>query len=234
MQEIGAALATAFALITTLDPDLVEIILRSLQISLAAVGLAGLFGLPLGAATAVLRFPGRGALIVLLNTLMGLPPVVAGLIVYLLLAPSGPLGMLSLLATPSAMIVAQTLLVTPIVAALSRQTIADLLEEEGDQLRSLGANRRQTIAILLWEGRFALSTALIAGFGRASGELGAAMIVGGNIDHVTRIMTTAIALETSQGNLVRAMALGIVLLMVSLTVNGLAFGLSQAAARQNS
>jgi tungstate transport system permease protein len=234
MFEFREALGTAFGLIVGLDVELVEIVLLSLQVSLSAVGVAALLGLPLGAAVALFPFPGRGAIAVLLNTFMGLPPVVVGLVVYLLLSRSGPFGVFSLLFTPTAMIIAQTLLVLPIIAALARQTIADLWAEEGEQLRSLGASRLQALPLLLFEGRFSLLTALVAGFGRASAEVGAVMIVGGNIDHVTRVMTTAIALETSKGNLVLAMALGVVLLVVSLAVNGLAFTLNQAAARQSS
>ena len=233
MDEFSQALATAFALILGLDADLVEIVLLSLRVSLTAVAIAALVGLPLGAAVALFRFPGRGVVAVVLNTLMGLPPVVVGLVVYLLLSRSGPLGVFSLLFTPAAMIIAQAILVTPIVAALTRQTITDLWEEEGEQLRSLGAGTWRAVPILLWDGRFSLLTAVVAGFGRASAEVGAVMIVGGNIDHFTRVMTTAIALETSKGNLVLAMALGVILLAISLSVNGLAFALNDAARRQS-
>ncbi len=233
MDEFSQALATAFALILGLDADLVEIVLLSLRVSLTAVAIAALVGLPLGAAVALFRFPGRGVVAVVLNTLMGLPPVVVGLVVYLLLSRSGPLGVFSLLFTPAAMIIAQAILVTPIVAALTRQTITDLWEEEGEQLRSLGAGTWRAVPILLWDGRFSLLTAVVAGFGRASAEVGAVMIVGGNIDHFTRVMTTAIALETSKGNLVLAMALGVILLAISLTVNGLALALNDAARRQS-
>ncbi len=232
MHEFSEALAIAFALISGLDADLVEIVLLSLRTSLTAVFFAAVVGLPLGAIVALFRFPGRGVLAVLLNTLMGLPPVVVGLVVYLLLSRSGPLGVLSLLFTVTAMVIAQTVLVTPIIAAIVRQTIADLWEEEGEQLRSLGANTLQAMPILLWEGRFSLLTAIVAGFGRASAEVGAVMIVGGNIEHVTRVMTTTIALETSKGNLAMAMALGVVLLVISLSVNGLAFMLNQTAKHQ--
>jgi tungstate transport system permease protein len=232
MNDFGAVLTTAFALITSLDADLVEIVLLSLRVSLSAVVISALIGLPLGAALALLRFRGQGVVTVTLNTLMGLPPVVVGLVVYLLLSRSGPLGVLGLLFIPAAMIVAQTVLVTPIVAALTRQSVADLWEEEGEQLRSLGAGPWRAVPILLWEVRFSLLTALLAGFGRASAEVGAVMIVGGNIDHVTRVMTTAIALETSMGNLVMALALGMVLLVISLSLNGLAFALNDLARRQ--
>ena len=233
MHEFREALAIALALISGLDADLVEIVLRSLRTSLTAVLLAALIGLPLGAVVALFRFPGRGLLAVLLNTMMGLPPVVVGLVVYLLLSRSGPLGVLSLLFTVTAMVIAQTVLVTPIIAAIVRQTVVDLWEEDGEQLRSLGARTLQAMPILLWEGRYSLLTAVVAGFGRASAEVGAVMIVGGNIEHVTRVMTTTIALETSKGNLAMAMALGAVLLVISLSVNGLAYMLNQTAKRQN-
>jgi tungstate transport system permease protein len=179
-------------------------------------------GLPLGAAIALARFPGRRALIVLLNALMGLPPVVVGLFIYLLLSRAGPLGVLGLLFSPGAMIIAQAVLVLPIVAALTRQIVEDLWEEYGEQLRSLGSTPFRSIGTLLWEGRITLLTALLAGFGRASAEVGAVMIVGGNIDHVTRVMTTTIALETSKGNLALALGLGILLILLSLLVNGAA------------
>ncbi len=223
MHDIAAAFATSFGLILTLDQGLVEIVLRSLQVSLLAVGAAAIVGLPLGAAVALLRFPGRRAVAILLSSLMGLPPVVVGLIVYLLLSRAGPLGVLGLLFTPSAMVAAQFVLVTPIVAALARQVVEDLWAEYEEQLRSLGAGPRRAIATLLWDGRFSLMTALLAGFGRASAEVGAVMIVGGNIDHVTRVMTTAIALETSKGDLALALGLGLILIALSLLVNGAAF-----------
>jgi tungstate transport system permease protein len=231
--EFSQALVTAIGLIGGLDADLAEIIFLSLRVSLSAVAIAALIGLPLGAVVALFHFPGRGVLAVALNTMMGLPPVVVGLGLYLLLSRSGPLGVLSLLFTPTAMIIAQAILVTPIVAALTRQTVADLWSEEGEQLRSLGAGPWRAVPILLWDGRFSLLTAVVAGFGRASAEVGAVMIVGGNIDHVTRVMTTTIALETSKGNLVLAMALGMVLLAISLSVNGLAFALADVARRQS-
>jgi tungstate transport system permease protein len=168
-------------------------------------------------------------LLVLLNALMGLPPVVVGLIVYLMLSRSGPFGALGLLFTSSAMVIAQFLLVTPIIAALCRQTVEDLWEEYGDQLRSFGVRPGRAIGTLLWEGRFSLFTALLAGFGRASAEVGAVMIVGGNIDHVTRVMTTTIALETSKGNLALALGLGIILILLSMAVAGGAFTVHRAA-----
>jgi len=223
MSEIWAACRTALDLLVRLDPGLVEIVLLSLRVSLSAVGLAALVGLPLGAAIALFRFPGRRAVAVLLSAFMGLPPVVVGLAVYLFLSRSGPLGTLGLLFTPGAMIIAQGLLVTPIIAALARQVIEDLWAEYEEQLRSLGVTPGRAVLTLLWDGRFTLVTAVLAGFGRATAEVGAVMIVGGNIDHVTRVMTTAIALETSRGNLALALGLGIILIVLSLAINSAAF-----------
>src|SRR5262245_58022440 len=223
MQDLGSAVSLAIHLIVTGDAALAEIIIRSLTVSLGAVALATLAGLPVGAALALFRFPGRHALTVLFNALMGLPPVVVGLLIYLLLSRSGPLGVLGLLFTPTAMVIAQFILVTPIVAALARQTIEDLWAEYSEQLRSLGTTPARALPTLLWDGRFSLSTAVLAGFGRASAEVGAVMIVGGNIDHVTRMMTTTIALETSKGNLPLALALGFILVLLSVGVNAAAF-----------
>jgi len=220
LQDFGAAFSLAFDLILAADADLAEIVLLSLKVSISAVIIACAIGLPLGAALAVTRFPGRAAAIVALNALMGLPPVVVGLIVYLLLSNAGPLGVLQLLYTPTAMIVAQTILVTPIIAALTRQVIEDLHGEYQEQLRSLGVEGLGAMATLLWDGRFSLLTVALAGFGRAAAEVGAVIIVGGNINHVTRVMTTAIALETSKGDLGLALALGIILVALSLLVNG--------------
>ncbi|MEO1313763.1 MAG: ABC transporter permease [Pseudomonadota bacterium] len=231
MQDFVQAFGQSLALIVSGDPALWAIVLLSLQVSLTAVAIAALIGLPLGAALAVARFPGRQALIVLTNALMGLPPVVVGLMVYLTLSTSGPLGVLQLLYTPTAMIIAQTLLVTPIVAALTRQTIAGLDAEYAEQLRSMGISRAGSVPTLLWDGRHALLTALLAGFGRAIAEVGAVIIVGGNINHVTRTMTTTIALETSKGNLALAMALGTLLMLIALTVTALVSLLSAPAAR---
>ena len=219
MTDFIDAFRTALGLIVTLNPDLVEILLLSLKVSLVAVVIASLLGFTIGGALAVYRFPGRGAVSALLSALMGLPPVVAGLIVYLLLSNVGPLGVLQLLYTPTAMIIAQVVLVTPIIGALTRQACEDLLEEYDEQLRSLGASSSAIVTTLLWDGRYRLITAVLAGFGRAIAEVGAVMIVGGNIDHVTRTMTTAIALETSKGNIALALALGIVLLTIALAVN---------------
>lgn len=231
MSDLAAALASARQLIFSLDPHLLEIVGLSLRVSLAAVALAAIAGLPLGGILAVGRFPGRHAATVLVNALMGLPPVVVGLLVYHLLSRSGPLGVLGLLFTPAAMITAQCILVTPIIAALSRQVVADLWEDCGEQLRSLGARPRQALWTLLWDGRFSLATAVLAGFGRAIGEVGAVMIVGGNIDHVTRVMTSAIALETSKGDFALALGLGGVLLALAVGVNGAAFFIGVAARR---
>jgi len=231
MADLIAAFHTALRLIVTLDPSLIEIVVLSLQVSLLAVILASAIGFPLGGALAVYRFPGRGAVTAVLSALMGLPPVVAGLVVYLLLANAGPLGVLHLLYTPTAMVVAQMLLVIPIVAALTRQHCEDLLEEYDEQLRSLGASSREITATLLWDGRYRLLTAVLAGFGRAIAEVGAVMIVGGNIDHVTRTMTTAIALETSKGNIALALALGMVLLATSFAVNGTLLAVRRFALR---
>jgi len=231
MADLIAAFHTALRLIVTLDPSLIEIVVLSMQVSLLAVILASAIGFPLGGALAVYRFPGRGAVTAVLSALMGLPPVVAGLVVYLLLSNAGPLGVLQLLYTPTAMVVAQMLLVIPIVAALTRQHCEDLLEEYDEQLRSLGASSREITATLLWDGRYRLLTAVLAGFGRAIAEVGAVMIVGGNIDHVTRTMTTAIALETSKGNIALALALGTVLLATSFAVNGALLAVRRFALR---
>ncbi|MGD8309355.1 MAG: ABC transporter permease [Chromatiales bacterium] len=231
MQDFGQAFALAFSLIAGADPDLVEIVGLSLRVSLTAVLLACAIGLPLGAGLAVSRFPGRGALLVLLNALMGLPPVVVGLLIYLLLSNAGPLGVLQLLYTPTAMIIAQTVLVTPIVAALTRQTVSDLHDEYDEQLRSLGVDRLRAVPTLLWDGRYSLLTVALAGFGRAIAEVGAVIIVGGNINHVTRVMTTTIALETSKGNLALALALGIILVSLAIGVNAGVMALRGTAAK---
>ncbi|MBI3993632.1 MAG: ABC transporter permease [Candidatus Lambdaproteobacteria bacterium] len=229
MTELRGAFAQALALIGGADPSLVEIVLLTVQVSFSAVLLATAIALPLGGALALYRFPGRRGLVVLLNALMGLPPVVAGLAVYLLLSRSGALGAWGLLFTPGAMIAAQCVLVTPIVAALSRQVLEDLWAEYAEQLRSLGAGRARAIATLVWEGRHALLTAVLAGFGRAIAEVGAVLIVGGNIAHHTRVMTTAIALETSKGDLALALGLGMLLIGMSIVVNASAYLLKEYA-----
>ena len=228
MQSFTDAFQFAIGLIFSLDAELVEIVQLSLYVTLSAVGLACVFGFPLGALLAIGRFPGRGALTILISALMGLPPVVVGLVVYLMLSASGPFGVLGLLYTPTAMIIAQTLLVTPIVAALTRQVISDLHSEYDEFLRSQGATISQTVGTLLWDGRFSLMTAALAGFGRALAEVGAVMIVGGNINHVTRVMTTTIALETSRGNLGLALGLGLILIALSIAITALVMMLSPA------
>ena len=229
MTDFSDAFGAALGLVLGFDADLAEIVGLSLRVSFLAGAIATAVGLPVGAAIALYRFPGRAALLVPMNALMGLPPVVVGLIVYLTLSHAGPLGVFGLLFTPAAMIIAQVLLVTPIIAALTRQVIEDLWVEYEEQLRSLGAGPGRAVPALLWDGRYSLLTAGLAGFGRASAEGGAVMIVGGNIDHVTRVMTTAIALEVSKGDLALALGLGIVLMALSLSVNGAAFALKEAA-----
>jgi tungstate transport system permease protein len=229
---MSEALSTALALLVGLDPKLVEIVLLSLRVSLSAVAIAALLGLPLGAAIAVGRFPGRQTVIVLLNSLMGLPPVVVGLLVYLLLSRAGPLGPLGILFTPSAMVFAQTILILPIIAALSRQAIEDAWREYEEQLRSLGARRMDAALTLLWDTRFSLLTTILAGFGRAAAEVGAVMIVGGNIDGVTRVMTTTIALETSKGDLPLALGLGVILIAIVIAVNAAAYLTKELAQRR--
>ena len=229
---MSEALSTALALLIGLDSKLVEIVLLSLRVSLSAVAIAALLGLPLGAAIAVSRFPGRQAVIVVLNALMGLPPVVVGLLVYLLLSRAGPLGALGILFTPSAMVFAQSILILPIVAALSRQAIEDAWCEYEEQLRSLGAGRLSAALTLLWDTRFSLLTTILAGFGRAAAEVGAVMIVGGNIDGVTRVMTTTIALETSKGDLPLALGLGMILIAIVIAVNAAAHLTRELAQRR--
>lgn len=220
MESFSEAFASALQLILSADPTLWGIVGLSLQVSLTAVFFAALVGIPLGALLAIKKFWGRPVLIVLVNALMGLPPVVVGLCVYLMLSKSGPLGILGLLYTPTAMIIAQTLLIAPIIAALSRTILKTLHEEYRDQFASFRLSQFQTVNTLLWEARFMLLTALLAGFGRAIAEVGAVMIVGGNISHYTRVMTTSIALETSKGNLSLALALGVILILLAILVNG--------------
>jgi tungstate transport system permease protein len=224
-------LGGALRLIGAWDAELIGIIALSLKVSLTAVFFATLLGLPLGAAIAVERFPGRRAVIVLLNALMGLPPVVVGLVVYLLLSRAGPLGSLGLLFTPGAMVVAQTILILPIIAALSRQAVEDAWVEYEEQLRSLGAHGARAAATLLWDIRFSLVTAVLAGLGRACAEVGAVIIVGGNIEGFTRTMTTAIALETSKGDLPLALGLGAVLIAIVVVINALAWTVRRAGER---
>lgn len=231
MNDVTAALAEALRLIASMDEKLAHIVWLSLRVSVVAVGIAALVALPLGAMLAITRFPGRQAMVAVLNALMGLPPVVVGLLIYLLLSRAGPLGQFGLLFTPTAMIIAQAVLVTPIVAALTRQVIEDAWLEYEEQLHSLGAGTVDAACTLLWDTRFALVTVVLAGFGRAAAEVGAVMIVGGNIDGVTRVMTTAIALETSKGDLPLALGLGIVLLAIVIGLNLLAHWVKLSAQR---
>jgi tungstate transport system permease protein len=222
---------SAFELVLTGNPVLVAIVRLSLLVSLSAVLLAALIGIPGGALLALTRFRGREAVIVILNALMGLPPVVVGLAIFLLLSRSGPLGSWGLLFTPQAMVIAQTILVAPIIAALARQTIEDLWIEYRDELSAMDVGPARRIATLVWDARFSLVTALLAGFGRAAAEVGAIIIVGGNIDGFTRTMTTAIALETSKGDLPLAIGLGMVLIFIVILINALAWGMRRAGER---
>ena len=222
---------SALQLVLSGDPALFAIVRLSLVVSLSAAVFGALAGIPAGAALALTRFPGREAAIVVLNALMGLPPVVVGLAVYLLLSRSGPLGSWGLLFTPSAMVIAQSILIAPIIAALARQTIEDLWTEYRDELAALDVGPFARIATLIWDARFSLVTALLAGFGRAAAEVGAVIIVGGNIDGYTRTMTTAIALETSKGDLPLAIGLGLVLITIVIFVNAAAWGLRRAGER---
>jgi tungstate transport system permease protein len=232
LSSLADAAVQAFGLGLALDPKLVQIVALSLRVSLAAVVFGCLIGLPLGAAIAVNDFRGRRAVIVVLNGLMGLPSVVVGLVVYLLLSRAGPLGSWGILFTPTAMVIAQTILITPTLAALSRQVVADAWQEYREQLRSLGETRLGAATTLLWDLRFSLVTIVLAGFGRAASEVGAVMIVGGNIDGVTRVMTTAIALETSKGDLPLALGLGIILLTIVLALNAGAYVVKETAQRR--
>ncbi len=231
MQE--SAILLAAQLIISANPDLYEIIGLSLRVSLSSVLLSLIFGLSLGAFLATDQFRGRQIINVLINALMSMPPVVVGLFVYLALSRSGPMGWLGLLYTPTAMIIAQTMLITPLVAALSRQIIEDLYNEYREQFLSLQLTRSQRIKALLWDARYSLSTVALAGFGRALSEVGAVIIVGGNIEHLTRVMTTAIALETSKGDLALALALGLILLSLALLINILLSSLNFTARRQS-
>jgi tungstate transport system permease protein len=220
-----------FDLILSGDPNFLAIVRLSLIVTASATLLAAFIGLPFGALVALTRFPGRDILIVILNGLMGLPPVVAGLLVYLLLSRSGPLGPLGLLFTPAAMIIVQTILIMPIIAALTRQVVEDLWVEYREELLAMGVGPVSGVATLLWDGRFSLVTILLAGFGRAAAEVGAVIIVGGNIDGFTRVMTTTIALETSKGNLPLAVGLGVVLITLVMMINALAWGVRRWSER---
>jgi tungstate transport system permease protein len=223
---------SAWQLILSGDAALFAIVRLSLAVSLSAIVLAALIGMPLGALLGLSRFPGRSVLVVLLNALMGLPPVVVGLAVYLLLSRSGPLGSFGILFTPTAMVIAQTILIVPIIAAPTRQTIEDLWVEYRDELAAMDVSAIDRMTTLLWDARFSLLTALLAGFGRAAAEVGAVMIVGGNIDGFTRTMTTAVALETSKGNLPLAMGLGMILVAIVLAINAAAWGTRAWSERQ--
>jgi tungstate transport system permease protein len=227
MNEIGAGLVSAFWLIVTLDADLLDIALRSLQVSVTALVIASVIALPFGTWLAIRRFRYRRAAIATLNALMGLPPVVVGLIVYLLLSRSGPFGVFGLLFTPTAMIIAQVIIITPLIASITHQAMRELWAEYHDLLISLNTTKGQRIRTLIWDGRRTLMTAALAGFGRAIGEVGAIMIVGGNIDHATRVLTTAIALETGKGDFALALGLGFVLIALALVVNLAIHALSQ-------
>ncbi len=215
------AFSEAFRLILSADADLYEILWLSVQVSLTALLVSIVLGLPIGTTLAIANFPGKNVCITVINSLMGMPPVVVGLLVYLALSRSGPFGVFGLLYTPSAMVIAQVLLITPIIAALTCQVMDDLHKEYRDLFFSLSIPLNKAVAAYLWDARYSLITAVLAGFGRAISEVGAVMIVGGNIDHLTRVMTTAIALETSRGELSVALGLGIVLLALALSVNGL-------------
>jgi tungstate transport system permease protein len=232
MGTVANAFGEALRLLTSFDAELLRIVSLSLQVSLGALLVSALIGLPVGAALALYVFPGRKTVTVLLNALMGLPPVVVGLFVYLALSHAGPLGFLELLFTPTAMVIAQTILITPIIAALTRQVVEDLWREYGEQMRSLGSGPGRAIPTLLWDGRYALVTVLLAGLGRAMAEVGAVIIVGGNIAGYTRVMTTTIALETSKGNLSLALGLGLVLMLLALIVNAAAYVLRETAVEQ--
>jgi tungstate transport system permease protein len=222
---------SALQMVLTGDPELFAIVKLSLIVSLSAVLFAALIGVPLGALIALTRFPGRTGAIVTLNAMMGLPPVVAGLAVFLALSRSGPLGVWGLLFTPQAMVIAQTILVAPIIAALTRQTIEDLWVEYRDELAAMNVGPAVRVMTLIWDARFSLVTALLAGFGRAAAEVGAIIIVGGNIEGFTRTMTTAIALETSKGDLPLAIGLGMVLISIVILINALAWGARRAGER---
>jgi len=231
MQDFSQAFVLAFESVFSGDADLIEIIVLSLRVSLTAMVVSCVLGLPIGAILAITRFPGRGPALVVLNALMGLPPVVVGLIVYLHLSRAGPMGSFGLLYTPTAMIIAQVILIMPIIAALSRQVLEDLNNEYAEQFRSLSVPRHAAIRALIWDARFSLMTVALAGFGRAIAEVGAVIIVGGNIDHLTRVMTTAIALETSKGDLPLALALGLVLLAIAFAVNAAVMSLRLTTGR---
>ncbi len=233
MGTVFSAFENAVWLVWSLDQQLIEIVTLSLRVSLSAVLIAAAVGLPAGAALAVSRFRGRSLVLIVLNALLGLPPVVVGLAIYLLLSRAGPLGSMGLLYTPEAMVIAQGVLVMPIIAALTRQTVEDLYQEYSEQLRVFGIGKLGSMQVLLWDGRYSLITALLAGFGRAISEVGAVIIVGGNINHMTRVMTTTITLETSKGNLNLALGLGVVLVAIAIGVNTLVMALRYSDPRRH-
>jgi len=226
MIEFAEASKLALNLILSLDADILEIVILSLKVSIFALAIACIIGFSLGSLLASNKFYGRGVILIIINSLMALPPVVVGLVVYMALSKSGPLGWLNILYTPSAMIVAQSIIITPIVLALSRQVIEDIHNEYYDFFKSLNLTKFQIVKSLIWDARYSLITVSLAGFGRGIAEVGAVIIVGGNINHFTRVMTTSIALETSMGNLPFALALGIILLLISLSVNALVMALN--------
>mgnify|MGYP001200209431 FL=1 len=226
MIEFAEASKLALNLILSLDADILEIVILSLKVSIFALAIACIIGFSLGSLLASNKFYGRGVILIIINSLMALPPVVVGLVVYMALSKSGPLGWLNILYTPSAMIVAQSIIITPIVLALSRQVIEDIHNEYYDYFKSLNLTKLQIVKSLIWDARYSLITVSLAGFGRGIAEVGAVIIVGGNINHFTRVMTTSIALETSMGNLPFALALGIILLLISLSVNALVMALN--------
>ena len=226
MIEFTEASKLALNLILSLDADILEIVILSLKVSIFALAIACIIGFSLGSLLASNKFYGRGVILIIINSLMALPPVVVGLVVYMALSKSGPLGWLNILYTPSAMIVAQSIIITPIVLALSRQVIEDIHNEYYDYFKSLNLTKLQIVKSLIWDARYSLITVSLAGFGRGIAEVGAVIIVGGNINHFTRVMTTSIALETSMGNLPFALALGIILLLISLSVNALVMALN--------
>ena len=226
MIEFAEASKLALNLILSLDADILEIVILSLKVSIFALAIACIIGFSLGSLLASNKFYGRGVILIIINSLMALPPVVVGLVVYMALSKSGPLGWLNILYTPSAMIVAQSIIITPIVLALSRQVIEDIHNEYYDYFKSLNLTKFQIVKSLIWDARYSLITVSLAGFGRGIAEVGAVIIVGGNINHFTRVMTTSIALETSMGNLPFALALGIILLLISLSVNALVMALN--------
>ena len=231
MSEINEAFKLSIQLILLFDQDLSEIVFLSLRVTLTALVISCVIGFLIGSIVASNKFFGKNVLLILINSFMSLPPVVVGLIVYLYFSKSGPLGWLNFLYTPTAMIIAQTIIITPIILALSRQVLEDLYSEYNDLFISLNLTKTQVVLALIWDSRYSLITVALAGFGRGIAEVGAVIIVGGNINHYTRVMTTSIALETSMGNLPFALALGIILLLIALSVNALLMALNLTAKR---